>query len=249
MMIAGFQIKYGEVSERKSGFVRVAFDDEETVSYWLPVLVRKSRTDKESWPLEIHEHVVCLMDQFCEDGVCLGAIPNDQDTPDPGEAPGKFRKLFNDGTLIEYDRNAHKLTVDVKGELIASTEGKCTINAGGDLEAVSGGDAEISAGASLKGNAVVKATVTAPDIELTGAVKITGPATIVGPLTCGGLSVSPAGGATGNMSIQGNIDLQGKIDATGDVTTTGDVKAGAISLSTHKHTSASSGNPTSVAIP
>lgn len=134
-----FQLKYGVVSEVKKGFVRVSFEEDEIVSDWLPVLVRRSKSEKESWQLEINEHVVCLTDQHCDEGVCLGAIPNDQDAPDPGEAKGKFRILFSDGSLIEYDKTTHKLSlqapvIELKGQVVV--EGSISVTPGGGVPAV-----------------------------------------------------------------------------------------------------------------
>lgn len=220
--------KYGIISEVKKGYAKVTFEEDEFVTDWLPVLVRKSKSDKESWQLEINEHVVCLMDETCDEGVIIGAIPNEEDQPDGGEGKGKFRKLFSDGTLIEYDKNSHKLTVDVKGELKAITTGKATITSDADIEA--------NAGANLKGVAATKATIEAPAIDLTGNVKITGTATITGSLSAA--SIATVGG--GSIQSSGNIETDGNISATGQVQGS-DVKAGTVSLLTHKHGGVQSG--------
>lgn len=204
--------KYGIISEVKNGYAKVSFADDDIVSDWLPVLVHKSKSDKESWQLEINEHVVCLVDEYCNEGVILGAISSEADSPDPDEGPGKFRKLFSDGTLIEYDKNSHKLTVDVKGELEATTTGKASINAGTDLE----------------GNATVKATIKAPMIELTGNVIVSG------TLSAAAISTVPGAGGDGKMQIAGDIESTGQISGT-------DVKAGEISLLTHKHSGVTTG--------
>lgn len=204
--------KYGIISEVKKGYAKVSFAEDNIVSDWLPVLLRKTKTDKESWQLEINEHVVCLVDEYCNEGVILGAIVSEADAPDSGEAAGKFRKLFSDGTLIEYDKNSHKLTVDVKGELEATTTDKATINAG----------------TSLEGNATVKATIKAPVIELTGNV------TVSGTLSAAAIATVPGAGGDGKMQIAGDIESTGQISGT-------DVKAGEISLLTHKHSGVTTG--------
>lgn len=234
-------LRYGVVSGIKKGYVKVFLEQDGIVTDWLPVLVRKSLTDKESFQLEVNEHVVCLMDEKCNEGVCLGAIPNTEDLPDDGEGPGKFRKKFADGTIIEYDRIAHRLTVDVKGELNAKTTGKASIEAAGDVE--------VSTQGNVKANAAVKAEVTAPDIELTGSVKITGAVQVIGALSAGAIStVAGAGGGSGAIEVQGDFSVQGTIQATGQIEGS-DVKAGAITLLSHKHTAPSGGGATSPAIP
>lgn len=207
----GFQLKYGIVSETKKGFVRVKFEEDDgIVSDWLPVLVRRSKTDKESWQMEPNEHVVCLVDCYCEEGVCLGAIYNEEDTPDPGEAAGKFRKLFSDGTLIEYDKNSKKLTVDVKGSLKANTTD----------------DAEIDTLTNATIKAGVMATVEAPTINLTGNV------VVAGSLEAGAIAI--AGGGAMSMKDGSPLKIDGGLDATGAIQGS-DVIAGTISLKTHIH--------------
>ncbi len=45
----------------KPGFAKVYFEgDDKIVTDWWPVLQRTSLKDKESWPLNVNEHVVCL---------------------------------------------------------------------------------------------------------------------------------------------------------------------------------------------
>jgi len=214
-----FNLKYGIVSEVKKGFVKVFFEDDEIVTDWLSVLVGKSLNDRQSWPLEVNEHVACLMDEHCEEGICLGAITNESDQ-DAGEAPGKFRKIFTDGTLIEYDKNGKKLTVDVKGSLEAKTDG----------------EASIDAGTTLSGKAGAKATIQAPAIELTGNV------VVKGSLIAGSIMVA----AGGTLSSENGAPLKADVDieTTGTIKAS-DVKAGLISLSTHKHSGVTTGPGTS----
>ncbi|MEO6682174.1 MAG: phage baseplate assembly protein V [Ginsengibacter sp.] len=219
------QFKYGIVSDVKAGYIKASFEEDEIVTDWLPVVQRKSKSDKESLQLEINEHIVCLMDANCNEGICLGAIPNEKDTPDPGEGKGKFRKLFSDGTLIEYDKSTHKLTVDVKGQLEAKTTGK----------------ASIEAGTILEGNATVKATITAPIIELSGNVIVSG------TLAAASLSIAPGAGpvpGSGKVEIAGDIELTGKITGTGEISGS-DIKAGGVSLKKHTHTGVTTGPGTS----
>lgn len=220
--------KYGIVSEVKSGFAKVQFEDDEIVSDWMPVLVRKSKSDKESWQLEISEHVVCLLDEHCEEGVVLGAIASEADAPDDGEGEGKFRKKFSDGTEIEYDKNSGKLKVDVQGELEAVTTGNVTIEAGGDLVATSATSATIEA-PSISAKATTSAELEAPNISLSGNVSVSGSLSAASITTTGGGAIT----ASGDMIVTGNL------------TATGDVMGGGKSLSLHIHTASPSGGPTS----
>lgn len=68
--------------------------------------------------------------------------------------------------------------------------------------------------------------IQAPVIKLIGAVAVTGAITVSGTIT------APGGGAI-----------------SGDLKATGDVQAGTVSLSSHRHTTTTNGNPTSTPIP
>ncbi|WP_320055625.1 phage baseplate assembly protein V [Desulfuromonas thiophila] len=93
--------------------VRVRLDaQEDVVSYWLPVLQKKTLRDKQYWLPDLTEHVVCLMDEHNEFGVVLGAIYSQPD-PVPVASQDKHHVRFDDGTTLEYDRQAHVLSIDL----------------------------------------------------------------------------------------------------------------------------------------
>ena len=58
---------------------RVSFEDDESTSFWLPVLQTKTLKDKFYAMPDIGEQVACLMDENSEDGVILGAIYSSED--------------------------------------------------------------------------------------------------------------------------------------------------------------------------
>lgn len=58
---------------------RVSFEDDESTSFWLPVLQTKTLKDKFYAMPDIGEQVACLMDENSEDGVILGAIYSTED--------------------------------------------------------------------------------------------------------------------------------------------------------------------------
>lgn len=218
------QFKFGIVGEQKPGFAKVIFQEDEIVTAWWPVLSRTSLKDKESWPLNVQEHVVCLCDQYCEEGVVLGCVASEADPVDEGAGVGKFRKVFEDGTVIEYDKNQHKLTAEVKGSVrITATE-----------------DIEANTKMNLKATAMIQASIEAPDIQLLGNV------TVVGIITAAGISAAPMAGvpgATGKITAEADIETSGTIKAM-------DVVAGLISLKGHKHGGVQSGpSATGIAMP
>ncbi|UAY57284.1 phage baseplate assembly protein V [Arachidicoccus terrestris] len=229
----GTILKYGLVCEVKPGYAKVNFDDDDDLATdWLPVLVRRSQSDKESWQLEINEHVVCLMINDGDDGVIIGAIYSDEDTPDNGEAAGKFRKLFSDGTLIEYDKTLHKLTASVKGDIAINAAGDAQISAK-NIQAVATQKAAVSA-AEIEATGSTSAKIVSPVITLQGAVTVTGALTAATIATTGGGAIT----STGDMNITGKIEAGGEIKG-------GSVVVGDIDLGTHTHSGVTTGAGTS----
>lgn len=113
--------------------VRVQFDAlDGVVSYWLPVLVQKTLSDKCYHMPDPGEHVVCLVDENGEEGVVLGAIYSAADAP-PVSSADKFHVTFKDGTVVEYDRSVHKLTADVKGDVSVKATGRCDFDCGSQI--------------------------------------------------------------------------------------------------------------------
>jgi len=114
--------------------VRVQFTDmDAVVSYWLPVLHHKTLKDKQYWMPDVNEHVVCLLDENGEEGVVLGAIYSDADTV-PVHSKDKYHLEFQDGTVIEYDRKAKRLFLDLKGDCNITIQGKAEIKVVNSLE-------------------------------------------------------------------------------------------------------------------
>jgi phage baseplate assembly protein V len=188
--------KFGIVSDIKPGYAKVYFEEDDIVTDWWPVLRMTSLKDKQSWPLNAREQVVCLCDERLHDGVVLGATHNDEDVPDPGAGDGKFRQVFEDGTVLEYDKVAHAFTGTIKG--------KVTIDAEGDVTVAT----------------LTKATITAPEVDITGNVTIAGNLSFSGTLS---------GGSAGAVSFDGTT-----LKAP-------DVMAGTVSLKAHVHPGVTAG--------
>jgi len=101
--------------DEKKAKVRVRFEDlDGMVSDWLPVVVPKTHIDKAYWLPDIGELVVVAFDEDGErvDGYVLGAIYNREDTT-PVQNIDKWHFRFKDGTVIEYDRSASVLLIDM----------------------------------------------------------------------------------------------------------------------------------------
>ena len=105
--------------------VRVIFPDRDQMeSWWLPVVFTKTQNDKMYWIPDVGEQVVCMMDEYDEDGAVLGAIYSSADRP-PATSADKLRWTFKDGAAFEYDRSVHSLQMNIPNS------GTVTITANG----------------------------------------------------------------------------------------------------------------------
>ena len=89
---------------------RVNFGDDDSTSYWLPVLQTKTLKDKFYSMPDINEQVVCLMDQNSEDGVILGAIYSNVDKPAVTSEKQLSVNLEN-GSQINANKETDTLTI------------------------------------------------------------------------------------------------------------------------------------------
>lgn len=109
---------------------RVAFGDRaNVVSFDLPVLVRGSLKNKDYWLPDPGEQVVCLfLPSGNAQGFILGSIYSQKDMP-PIENKDKRYIVFDDGTIIEYDRATHTLTIDAVKQINISAPKGINISA------------------------------------------------------------------------------------------------------------------------
>lgn len=184
---SGMTLKFGTVSASRPGFARVRLPDADNMrTMWLPIAYPKTQDDQCYWTYDPGEHVAVLLDAQGEDGVIIGAVFSDSDTP-PISDLNKFGIRFKDGAELEYDRATHTLTVR-----------------GGVQKII------VEAGASILLKAGIKVTVDAPDAECTGNLLVKGKLTYQG-----GMAGSGASGAAaviqGNVQVDGNVDASGTI--------------------------------------
>lgn len=207
-------LKFGKITEvdAAKGLAKVTFEENDNlVTRFLPMSMPKTMQDKFIIPFDINEHVWCIMDEFCEDGVIGGAIYDANNLPDGG-ATGKTRVKFVPNLTVEYDRNSQTLSI------IGDTD--LTINLTGDVN-VNCDKAKITS--------ITEAEIIAPVIKLSAAnVQVSG------TLTAGAIATSVAGGGPGTAIINGDITVTG-------IVTGSQVKEGTIRLGTHKHTGVQTG--------
>ncbi len=101
---------------------RVSFEDDESTSFWLPVLQTKTLNDKFYAMPDIGEQVACLMDENSEDGVILGAIYSTEDIS-ATQSEKQLSVNLEDGSYINADKENQTLTVAFsKMKLIGNIE-------------------------------------------------------------------------------------------------------------------------------
>lgn len=201
----------GTISDRQpeKGLYRVKFDEDDMVSGWLHLTVKKTFKDSSTHALDINEHVACLVDENCENGCIVGAIYSTADQPK--NATGDTEATtFSDGTTVIYDRSSHTLTVNVKG---------------GNIQITTTDEVSVDCkNATVK--AAVAAKVDTPEAEFTGNVKVDGNLVIGGNMNGGG-----------NLSLSGDSQIAGRLNVTQQITGDADIRAGggAVGLLTHTH--------------
>lgn len=89
---------------------RVNFGDDDSTSFWLPVLQTKTLKDKFYSMPDIGEQVACLMDENSEDGVILGSIYSTEDTPVVTSEKQISLNLENNAQ-INIDKETNTLTI------------------------------------------------------------------------------------------------------------------------------------------
>ena len=101
---------------------RVSFEDDETTSFWLPIIQTKTLKDKFYAMPDIGEQVACLMDENSEDGVILGAIYSTEDVSTT-QSEKQLSVNLEDGSYINADKENHTLIVAFsKMKLIGNIE-------------------------------------------------------------------------------------------------------------------------------
>lgn len=172
------------------------YDNLETA--FLPVLQRRTHRDKALDLPDVGEQVALLLDLRGEDGVILGAIWSEVDPVPQTDGADVDVRRYADGTVLRYDRTAHRLTADVQGEIVAACTGKADVTAEGP--------ARVESKAAL--------TLAAPTITMRGALSMRsyegdGPTTaeIDGPLTVNRGDVTVPGNdvKAGGVSLQSHV--------------------------------------------
>ncbi|UNY40539.1 baseplate assembly protein [Pararheinheimera phage vB_PsoM_KLER1-1] len=120
-------IRVGVVTAQvpEKGAARVEFKDRsDLVSFELPVMVKQTLKNKDSYTPDIGEHVTCVfLPNGLEQGFILGAFYSDADTAD-NQDPNVRATKFEDGSVLSYDRQSNTLTVNIAVEGIVNVNCK-----------------------------------------------------------------------------------------------------------------------------
>lgn len=108
-------LRFGIVSQINASKVeaRVRFEDDDSTSFWLPILKAKTLKDKFYSMLDIGEQVACLMDEYSEDGVILGAIYSTEDFP-PEQSETEMSINLENGSFLNINKETDTLTASFK---------------------------------------------------------------------------------------------------------------------------------------
>lgn len=218
-------IKVGTVVavDEKTCRVRVQLPDNDgVVTYWLPVVVNKSQKDKFYWLPDIGEEVICaFLEHGIEQGFVLGAIYNEKDKV-PVENKDKFHIRFEDGTWIEYDRKAHKLTATVNGdiEITANSQKIATITTH-------------NGNVLINGDLVVNGEIRTPTMRVrNGEVSVNGRVSIDGSLSTPTMNVDSSGVSVGgSLAVEGETNISGTLNAPGLNANSSGVSVSSLSVS------------------
>ena len=108
-------IRYGVVAEAdyEKGLLRVELQDGELLSDWIPWITLRAGNDRFWWAPEVGEVMLLLAPSGeLANAVALPAAFSNENQN--GDRPTVQRQTFEDGTVIEYDRAAHRYTIDAR---------------------------------------------------------------------------------------------------------------------------------------
>lgn len=106
-------IRYGVVKETnyEQGLIRVEMQDGEVLSDWIPWVTLRAGKDKFWWAPEQGEVMLVLAPSGeLANAVALPAAFSNQNQN--GDRETIQRQTFDDGTVIEYDRQSHTYNID-----------------------------------------------------------------------------------------------------------------------------------------
>ena len=120
-------IRLGTIEAADYAAARVRVRSGELLTGWLPWLTTRAGPDVSWWAPEVGEQVVLLSPSGePASGVVLGAIYQ-QRYPAPESRETVHTTVYQDGTTVTYDREAHHLTVACVGDVTLIAQGDVSV--------------------------------------------------------------------------------------------------------------------------
>lgn len=193
-------VRYGTIMAVDHATRRVRVKSGEIETAWLPWSAGRAAAGKRRWDApEIGEQVIVLAPtgDLRQAGVIPGFYQSDFDAP--SSDPNKDKAEYGDGTVVEYDRALHALTVDLQGTKLFADRNKIELTIGGTTLTLTADSTTL----------VTPQFVTdSPQSTFTGAVTVEGLLTYQGGL---------AGSGGAGSSINGDFRAQGGVFTHNDV--------------------------------
>ena len=129
--------RFGYISDYDPSrhYARVQFPDLGIVSGWLPIGVPNTYSNHDERPLDIGEHVYCLLHD--NTGIILCSVYDDKNLPPNADKDTRII-TFKDGSTISYDREKHLLAIDIKGDIVINAQKSITSSSKSDTKITSG---------------------------------------------------------------------------------------------------------------
>jgi phage baseplate assembly protein V len=155
-------ITVGTVSEVDYQKARVKVTMGEWTTTWLPWVTTRASNDIGWWALELDEQVLVISPSGdMAQGIVIGSIfqQQQQDVVSDIEVEKRnsiHRIQYLDGTIIEYDRDKHRLKADVKGdvELLVEKNLKATVTENVEIIVEGEMTATVSQAATIKAETI-----------------------------------------------------------------------------------------------
>ncbi|CCO22220.1 phage baseplate assembly protein V [Maridesulfovibrio hydrothermalis] len=139
-------LRIGRVCEADYGKARVRVESGEVTTGWLPWITTRASSDVSWWAPEVGEQVMLLSPSG--DLAQAAVLPSLFQVAHPAcaDRPTIERKVYEDGAVIEYDREAHLLHAYIPGDAFFEVDHDVTVIAGNDISATAkGGNINVTA--------------------------------------------------------------------------------------------------------
>lgn len=187
-------LRYGVIAQLDEANARASVDLGEVVTDMLPWFADRAGADTSWWAPEPGEQVMV----FSPSGeLAMGVIlPGIYSTAHPANGNVKTLKrvTYADGTVVQYDRAAHQLTIDT-----SASNGAVVVNAGTGNVTVNCAAATVKATGSV--------TLDTPSTHCTGALVVDGTTNLKGTTTCGADVIASGTITGGKVKTSAGIDV------------------------------------------